>query len=101
MTFGQRLKALRVGHGWTLEEVHQRSGVTRSYIWSLEHDRSQPTLHILKQLSDALGVSLLVLIGEESIESPVVDQAMALRELTEAMEQVQRAWTYYWLTVRR
>jgi transcriptional regulator with XRE-family HTH domain len=101
MTFGQRLKALRVGHGWTLEEVHQRSGVTRAYISSLEHDCRNPTVRILKQLSQALGVSVLVLLGEESAESSVVDQTMPLRELTEAMEQVQRAWTYYWLTVRR
>ncbi|MFJ5298664.1 helix-turn-helix domain-containing protein [Pseudomonas sp. NPDC088368] len=55
------LRALRAHKGLTQESIPE--GSNRQYLSQLEHGKSSPTLDKLQDLSDALGISTLALIG--------------------------------------
>jgi transcriptional regulator with XRE-family HTH domain len=65
----QRLAALRIEHGWTLDELAQQSGVSRATLSRLENCETSPTANILGKLCAVYGLSMsriLAGIDEES-----------------------------------
>lgn len=72
-----RLKNLRRRRGLTLDELAQRSGVSRSMISFIERAESNPTARVLDRLAASLGVSLSALFAddERSDAHPVIRRA--------------------------
>ena len=62
---GLRLKALRSSHGLTLEELADRSGVSRAMISRIERAEASPTAALLARLSEALGLSLSAFFADD------------------------------------
>lgn len=62
---GGRVRARRTERGWTLEELAERSGVSRRMLISIEHGEGNPSIATLLRISDALGVGLPVLVDVE------------------------------------
>jgi transcriptional regulator with XRE-family HTH domain len=62
---GDRVRRHRSMRGWTLEELAQRSGVSRRMLISIEHGEGNPSIATLLRISDALGVGLPVLVDVE------------------------------------
>jgi transcriptional regulator with XRE-family HTH domain len=60
-----RLKSLRAQNGLTLQELANKSGVSRSMISLIERGASSPTATILDKLAASLGVTLASLFAEE------------------------------------
>ena len=58
----QRIKLLRVQQSLTLEEVAQRTGLTRSWLSKVENFRVTPSLPALAQIAQSLGVSIATLV---------------------------------------
>lgn len=56
------VKALRAEHGWSLDQLAARSGVSKGVLVALEQGRSNPNLTTLARLSDAFGVPATQLI---------------------------------------
>lgn len=54
----QRLRALRAERGWTLDDLAQRSGVSRATLSRLEKAEVSPTARVLGQLCAAYGMTL-------------------------------------------
>jgi len=54
----QRLKALRVDRGWSLDELAGRSGVSRATLSRLENSAISPTTSMLGKLCAAFGITL-------------------------------------------
>ncbi|NDY92067.1 helix-turn-helix domain-containing protein [Ideonella livida] len=54
----QRLRELRQAHGLTLEQLAERSGVSRSMISLIERQETSPTAAVLHKLADAFGLPL-------------------------------------------
>ena len=71
MALGQRIKALRAQGQLTLEELSQRSGVSRSMLSTIERGEKSPTLPIIVRIAGGLGVSLSGLLGAEPDASSV------------------------------
>lgn len=65
-TIARRLKDLRSARGWSLEELAQRSGVSRAMISRIERRDSSPTAGLLARLCDALGITLSTLMTDAS-----------------------------------
>lgn len=61
-----RLKALRLTRGLTLDQLAERSGVSRSMISCIERAESNPTARVLDRLAASLGVSLATLFADEA-----------------------------------
>ena len=58
-----RLLAERTSRGWSLEQLAERSGVSRAMISKVERGESSPTAAVLGRLSAALGLTLSQLLA--------------------------------------
>jgi transcriptional regulator with XRE-family HTH domain len=68
---GARVRQSRAGRGWTLDEMAERSGVSRRMLVKIEQGSTNPSIATLLRISDALGVGLPILVD--------VDRPAALR----------------------
>lgn len=66
-----RLRELRAARRWSLEDLSQASGVSRSMLSQVERGRVNPTLAVTLSIARALGIS----IGE-FVESPGAASSM-------------------------
>ncbi len=72
-SFGQRIARLRKAQGLTQEELGDKVNISSQAVSKWENDLSAPDISILVKLSNILGVSLDVLLGnEEEKDNPVV-----------------------------
>lgn len=63
--FGARLRRLRIEScGWSMPSLAEESGVHRLTIFGIEHG-SDPQLSTLLKLSQAMGMTLSELVGDE------------------------------------
>ncbi|WP_207229225.1 helix-turn-helix domain-containing protein [Ktedonosporobacter rubrisoli] len=80
---GQRIRQLRSRHGWTLEELAQRSEVSRAMLSKIERGENNPTLVVAVKIALALGLTTSQLIGiEERREAVKVpkDRRLSFRD---------------------
>jgi len=59
-----RLKELRTEKNLTQHQLARMGGVSQAYISDLEANRANPTITVAIKLANALGVSLMELIGD-------------------------------------
>lgn len=64
---GRRVKKLRADRGWSLEELANASGVSRSMLSEIEREKANPTLTVTFRIARAFGLTLQELI--ESAEA--------------------------------
>lgn len=57
MTFGKRLRSLRLARGLTQQQLAELAGIKGLQISRYEQDKAQPMLDVLQQLCPALGCS--------------------------------------------
>lgn len=69
MSLGNRIRTTRTQKGITLQELSERSGLSKGFICQLENDKASPSLQALERLSTGLGVPIafLFLSDEEKI----------------------------------
>ena len=58
MAFGPVLRTLRLDRNWTQAELSEKLGVAPQHVSMLESSRKFPSLKMLFQVADALGVTL-------------------------------------------
>ncbi|MGY4828411.1 helix-turn-helix domain-containing protein [Sphaerotilaceae bacterium SBD11-9] len=66
----QRVRELRQAQGLTLEQLSERSGVSRSMISVVERGESSPTASVLDKLSAGLGTTLNALFEAPQVGAP-------------------------------
>jgi transcriptional regulator with XRE-family HTH domain len=59
---GGRVRQGRNSRGWTLDELAERSGVSRRMLVSIEQGSANPSIATLLLISDALGIGLPALV---------------------------------------
>lgn len=59
---GRRVRDRRVERGWTLDQLAERSAVSRRMVVNVEQGASNPSIATLLRLSDALGLGLPALV---------------------------------------
>src|SRR3954468_318807 len=69
LAISARVKTLRNGAGLTLEELANRSGVSRAMISRIERAEASPTAALLARLSEALGLSLSAFFADDEPRS--------------------------------
>jgi transcriptional regulator with XRE-family HTH domain len=78
---GARVRQHRTDRGWTLDEMADRSGVSRRMLVGIEHGESNPSIATLLRISDALGVGLPLLVDVQhphALDVTAAGQAPAL-----------------------
>ncbi|WP_347310762.1 helix-turn-helix domain-containing protein [Defluviimonas sp. SAOS-178_SWC] len=70
MNIGERLFDLRRKSGESLQQVADAAGVSKAHVWELEKGRSRnPSFELVRALARHFGVSIDVLVGEETAPS--------------------------------
>lgn len=65
MALAAKLKELRLKKGKSLQDLANEVGASKAHIWDLETGRAKnPTIELLTKLSNSLGTSISVLVGE-------------------------------------
>jgi len=62
-TFGKAVREARMTVGISQEELADRSGLHRTYISLLERGQRNPSLAVIEEISHALGISMVDLVG--------------------------------------
>lgn len=70
--FQTRLKELRNEKGFSYETLGNKTDMSKSYIWRMEHQPSNPSYAKLRRLAHALNTSVEYLMGKTV---PVVSTA--------------------------
>lgn len=65
---GQHVRRLRKGRNWTLQELAERSGVSRSMLSQIERQQANPTLAVAWRIASAFEIKLSELV--ESAQPP-------------------------------
>ena len=75
----RRVRELRSEHGYSLDALAERSGVSRSSISLIERAQTSPTANVLDKLASALGVTLASMfearVEEDAPPSPLARRA--------------------------
>ncbi|WP_183993143.1 helix-turn-helix domain-containing protein [Rhizobium wenxiniae] len=72
IAIGERLKSLRASSGLTLDQLADRSGVSRAMISRIERAEASPTAALLARLCEGLGLTLSAFFApEEPSSSPL------------------------------
>ena len=74
-SLGQRIQALRAERGLTLQQLAKSSAVSLSMLSSVERAEKVPTIKVLAQIADGLGVSLARLVAEPETDRIIVRRA--------------------------
>jgi transcriptional regulator with XRE-family HTH domain len=73
---GERLRRLRKERGWKLEDLAERTNLSRAYLSRLENGERQPSLTALFHVAQAYGVAFSSLFeSEPDLESGVIVRA--------------------------
>lgn len=68
MEIGKKIKRLRIANGLTLEELANRSELTKGFLSQLERDLTSPSVSTLQDIVEALGTSMHDFFNEEEQE---------------------------------
>jgi transcriptional regulator with XRE-family HTH domain len=75
-----RVRGERTARRWSLDDLSERSEVSKAMISKIERAEASPTAALLGRLSGAYGITLSALLAEGEIEAPgpkrVADQAL-------------------------
>ncbi|MCG8565675.1 MAG: XRE family transcriptional regulator [Desulfobacterales bacterium] len=72
----QNIKALRLQHNLTLEELAQKTGLTKGYLSKVERSGKAPPYSTLNKIANALGMEVTTLLSES--RQPPKDQPLFL-----------------------
>lgn len=76
----KRIRTLRKERGFSLEQLAERSSVSRSMISLIERAETSATAAVLNKLADALGVNLASLFDEEAAAGAALPLARAAEQ---------------------
>lgn len=79
-TIGQKIRALRNSKGMTLGDLANQVKVSPSLISQLERGGVNPSISLLKSISDFLGVPLPTLLEDEEAKAEGSSQMMTAKE---------------------
>ncbi|MFA6964060.1 helix-turn-helix domain-containing protein [Bosea sp. (in: a-proteobacteria)] len=72
---GERIRGLRLAAGMTLDQLSERSGVSRAMISRVERGESSPTAALLDRICAGLGIFLSALFRDEDHGGPLARRA--------------------------
>lgn len=79
MTLGEKIKALRKSKNLT-QKALAGTAITRNMLSRIENDAASPSLETLRHIADKLGISVSLLLSEES-DAAYVEKASAIKEI--------------------
>ena len=70
-SFGEKIRQLRKKHGLTLDQLAEKTGSSKSYIWELENkDPPRPSAEKIGKIAGALGVTSDYIMDDKDLSTP-------------------------------
>jgi transcriptional regulator with XRE-family HTH domain len=89
MTLGERIRLIRQSLGWTQDKLAQESGLSKSFLSEIEHDKANIGGENLLKLANTLNASLDYLMkGESSPETRKPKPVEIPSELSDLAEEL-------------
>ncbi|MCK6533070.1 MAG: helix-turn-helix domain-containing protein [Polyangiaceae bacterium] len=92
-TLGARVRALRLGKGWTLDQLAQEAKVSKGFLSTVEKGDSQPSGRVLLGLAKALGASVDYLVQGDASAPPARPAPLAIPDELAALAE-QKGWSF-------
>ena len=96
-TLGSLLRAVRERHDWTLQEMADRTGIPRSTLAKVEHDRLTLGYDKLLQISQRLKMRLSELISAGDDTEPRMLTRRSLGTLENALRVATPSYEYFFM----
>lgn len=80
MDFSQKIIELRKEKGFTQKSFAEKIGTTDKVVWTYESGKCEPSLSMLKQIAEVLGVSVGYLVGAEDEFGRVIPKDIPQRD---------------------
>jgi transcriptional regulator with XRE-family HTH domain len=95
---GEVVRTYRKARGWKQQTLADKAGLAQSYISMIENGTvTDVSMATLRQLSQALDVSLAVLLGEESapnpLDQPPLDLLRSVGWSGDALAEIVESWS--------
>ncbi len=66
MKLGRKIKSVRTGKGVTIQDIAERTGLSKGFLSQVENDKTSPSLNTLERIAEALETPLTyLLLGEQ------------------------------------
>jgi transcriptional regulator with XRE-family HTH domain len=89
-----RIAQERAQRGWSLADVAERSGVSRSMLSKIERQEASPTATVLLRIASAFGVTLAELLTAPAAASPRLARAADQPTWTDPTSRYRRRQVY-------
>lgn len=93
MTLAQRIREERERAGLSLEQLADRAGISKTYLWELEQDKAgvkKPSADVLVRIAQALNITIADLLSLPSVrvDSTNIDLSPSLIVFRDWMEKI-------------
>lgn len=72
MDLGSNIKTLRLQRGLTLDDLAERTGVSRAMLSDIERGTKNPTIKVVCQIAEVFGYTVSQLLGEDDLEEKTI-----------------------------
>lgn len=91
MSFATNLRFHRTQKKLSLQKLADLIGVSKAHIWDLETERAtNPSLEVLRNLSNVLDVPIATLVGEDVQSAPPSDDSVVLFRNLQSLDPEDR-----------
>lgn len=87
-SIGDRIRHVRTERNFTLEELAKRAEISKSFLWSVENDKSDISGANLLRIANALGASVDYLLKGGTGSAPATAPIEISQELSKAAEEL-------------
>lgn len=96
MSLARRIYEERERAGLTLDQLADRAGVSKTYLWELENDKKgekKPSADVLLKIASALSITIADLLSLPSVQvdSGKIDLSRSLVEFRDWMKEMKQA----------
>lgn len=99
MTIGMAIKTLRASAGLQQQELAARVGISASFLSLIERDKRDPTVRLLRDIGNSLGVPPGVLVAA-ALQSDMPPTSPEAAKIDESIQSLVRAAHHYVLSTR-
>ena len=94
MPLFSQIATLRTKAGLSIDELAKRAGLSKTYIWELENDKSgtkKPSADVLLKIARTLSTSIAILMELPSVqmEQTAVEISSSLQEFADRMKKLK------------
>jgi XRE family transcriptional regulator, regulator of sulfur utilization len=91
----KNLKEMRKRRQLTLEELAEKSGVSKSMLGEIERERTNPTITVLWKIANALKTPLTMLINDKKTDFTVIRKTEQIKINQEGGHAIYGVFPYY------